>query len=103
MFKEVIQEHVHVTVTAALLIGIIVGMSLYMWRFDTKSAVCKQATVKERIITTEHVEDSLSKEVTYYLIECESNPYSGHKFRIQTDRDYPIGSSIKKTWVKDGK
>lgn len=99
---SILKEHLYFFITFFLLLGVIVGAVLHDLRFNTQVITCKKAVVKEKIITTEQIEENLTQEVTYYLIECTEGPYDT-EFRIQTGRDYPIGSIIKKTWVRHGK
>lgn len=94
------KEHIIFYLTVLFLTGFLTGVFIHEVRYNVQESICKTAVVKERIQTTEQIEKGVTKEVTYYLIQCTDS--TNDVFRIQTNRDYPLNSHIKKTWVHDG-
>lgn len=54
---------------------------------------CDEAVVLEQIQSNVRIDSLTTKEVQFYLVECEDNTQ-----RIQSNRNFQLGSTIEKRW-----
>ena len=63
---------------------------------DKQKLNCTEAVVLEKIHHQVQTDSLTAKNVTSYKIDCKDSDLT---MRVRSDREFPIGSTIKKEWI----